>query len=148
MSGAAFPTENQSLEVRNKLICRLIELNLSHSQVRRLDLCCVRNGAGLSIQGEQGCSFITLTGESKSLLNAWQMLRPRSNPKSDALFITLRGKCAGQRISIPAIRHVARKSGCKPLSVRFEDYAELANDKHADLIQNQPALRVIQGGRR
>jgi len=105
------------------------------------------NGAVVRVQGEDGYSFITLTGEEKNRLNAWQIIRPRSKPKSEALFITLRGKNAGQRMSIKSIRRIARQADAKPfLNIRFAERSENQN-AGAEIIQDKLALRVIQGGR-
>jgi len=100
------------------------------------------NGAVVRVQGEDGYSFITLTGEEKNRLNAWQIIRPRSKPKSEALFITLRGKNAGQRMSIKSIRRIAQQADAKPLNIRFCEFSESKNVK-----TTPPRLRVIQGGR-
>jgi len=149
MNNIMLPAANHIVTVRNKLICKLIELNLSYAQIQHLDLCSVMIGAVLSIRIESGCDFITLTGEAKRSLNAWQILRPRSNPRSSALFITLRGKRTGQRISLSAIRHIGRQSSSKALIIRFGEHSENSNRKKDETngTRNTPALRVIHGGR-
>ncbi len=142
MNSHQLPTATQSATARNRLIRALDERMVSYQQIQRLNLSAVMCGASLRVGDEQGISMLPLSGDAKRALNGWAILRPRSNPKSDALFITLRGKNAGQRMSIAAIRRVARQGNAKPLNIRFSEFSETSKCEG-----NTPMLRVIQGGR-
>jgi len=126
-----FPTADEIYALRNNLICSLVSLNISPAETMRLNLPCILRGSVLRIDARDGASFITLTGAAKERLNGWQMLRPRGNPKGEALFISLRGKCAGQRLSVKAIRAIVKKNG--------------QVQEHKTKMKEQ--FQVIQGGR-
>lgn len=127
-----FPAADQIYVLRNKLILALGEVNISPAEIMRMNLSSISRGALLRIDALDGASFITLAGDAKNLLNGWQMLRPRGNPKGDALFIALRGKLAGQRLSVKSIRAIISKTG----------------NAQAQKTRRKEQFQVIQGGRR
>jgi len=141
MSNVMLPAATQSATARNQLIRALDQRMVSYLQIQRLNLSAVMCGATLMVGDEQR-SMIPLSGDAKRALNDWQILRPRSNPKSDALFITLTGKNAGRRMTVAAIRRIARQDNAKLLNIRFGEFSESQNVK-----TTPPRLRVIQGGR-
>jgi len=146
MKCGILPHPDQVFSVRSQLICSLVERGVTYQQIQRLNLCAVMNGAAVGIRIGDKCYFVTLSGKGKDSLNDWQTLRPRGNPRGDALFITLRGKNTGQRMSVSAIRRIARQSGARPLNIRFGDFSE-NSERVEHKPESKPKLRVIQGGR-
>ena len=147
MNSYQLPAANQSAVARNRLICSLVERLVSYQQIQRLNLSAVMCGASLRVGDEQDRCMVPLSGDAQRALNDWQILRPRSNPKSDALFVALSGKNTGKRLSVEAIRRIARQADAKPLNIRFGEFSENSEACEDSIQENKPKLRVIQGGR-
>jgi len=134
------PAANQSIHAsRNRLICKLDEHGLSPDKISRLNAVDVRPYAMLVIRDGTEFYGVQLTGDAPKALIDYQVLRPRCNPKSEALILALSGRSKGNRLSVNAIKRIARQAGSKPLNIRFGE-----TSKRED---NTPRLRVIQGGR-
>ena len=150
MSNDMLPDPKEIVSIRNSLICAMFEQGMTCEQIQSLRLKSIMSGEVVLFHDENSESAsVVLYDEGKRMLNAWQILRPRGKPVSDAFLITLRGKNAGHAMSEKAIKRITKQAS-KPLQARFSEHAEGSRNKQEKLDDSQtlPALRVIEGGRR